>query len=93
MRKMFMLPAILGLGVFVCTSQSVNAFEWSDLNPAYWGHCPKCEKKKENCSCKKKKTPCQKEEQVTGGASPCNPCQKQAPQQCEPCEKLQEMSQ
>ena len=63
MKKTLSVLAVLGL-VSIIGSQSANAFEWSSLNPAYWGHCPKCEKKKADCGCKKVKKcdPCQKVE-------------------------------
>ena len=103
MKKTLSVLAVLGL-VSIIGSQSANAFEWSSLNPAYWGHCPKCEKKKADCGCKKFKkcdpfqklqTPC-----PTGAAAPCvkkepcNPCQKAIPQQkpCDACDRLQEMN-
>ena len=54
MKKTLSVLAVLGI-VSVIGSQSANAFDWSSLNPAYWGHCPKCEKKKADCSCKKQK--------------------------------------
>lgn len=103
MKKTLSVLAVLGL-VSIIGSQSANAFEWSSLNPAYWGHCPKCEKKKADCGCKKVKKcdPCQKIETPcpTGAAAPCakkepcNPCQKTIPQQkpCDPCDRLQEMN-
>ena len=98
MKKTLSILAVLGVMCFGL--QSAEAFSWSNLNPAYWGHCNKCEKPKKECGCKKKKKcgPC---EQMTGGASPCTPCniqqktepcpcQKSAP--CDPCEKLQNMN-
>ena len=107
MKKTLSVLAVLGI-VSVIGAQSANAFEWSSLNPAYWGHCPKCEKKKADCVCKKVKKcdPCKKVESPcpTGAAvpcdpcakkaQPCNPCQKPIPQQnnCEPCDRLQEMN-
>ena len=79
MKKTLSVLAVLGL-VSIIGSQSANAFEWSSLNPAYWGHCPKCEKKKAECGCKKLKK--------------CDPCQKAIPQQkpCDACDRLQEMN-
>ena len=88
--------AILGIAA-VISSQSANAFDWSNLNPAYWGHCPKCEKQKADCSCAKKANPCKKEKKCdpcekisepcpTGAAAPCNPCAKKA-EPCNPCAK------
>ena len=50
-KKTLSLLALLGM-VAVIGSQSASAFDWSNLNPAYWGHCPKCEKKKKDCGCK-----------------------------------------
>lgn len=92
MKKTLSMLAILGI-VAVIGSQSANAFEWSSMNPAYWGHCPKCEKKKADCKCKQKvkkcdpcekvKTPCPCE---TGAAAPCDPCAKK-PAPCDPCAK------
>ena len=102
MKKTLSLLAVLGIAVIVGT-QSASAFCWSNLNPAYWGHCPKCEKKKADCGCKKKidkDCPC-----TTGAAAPCDPCAKKVkkvapcepcstpPMQtrnCEPCDRLQQ---
>ncbi len=82
MKKTLSVLAVLGIVSFAGV-QSANAFDWSNLNPAYWGHCPKCEKKKPDCSCKKQKCdPCQ-----TGAAAPCDPCAKK--QKCDPCQKKQ----
>ena len=53
MKKTLSMLAILGI-VGVIGSQTANAFDWSSMNPAYWGHCPKCEKKKADCKCKQK---------------------------------------
>ncbi|MBQ7125829.1 hypothetical protein IJO12_01960 [bacterium] len=80
MKKILSVFALLGL--FVFGINSANAFSWSNLNPAYWGHCPRCEKKKSDCECKKIKKcdPC-----ATGQAAPCNPCEKAMPQPCNPC--------
>ena len=103
------LSVLAVLGIFSTIGmQTANAFEWSNLNPAYWGHCPRCEKKKPDCGCKKVKKcdPCKKVESPcpTGAAAPCdpcakkaqpcNPCQKIIQQQnnCDPCDKLQEMN-
>ncbi len=104
MKKTLSVLAILGIASVIGT-QTANAFEWSSLNPAYWGHCPRCEKKKADCGCKKVKKcdPCKKIEKTcpTGAAAPCDPCAKKAdpcqkivPQQkqCDPCDKLQEMN-
>ena len=104
MKKTLSVLAILGIAS-VIGSQTANAFEWSNLNPAYWGHCPKCERKKADCGCKKVKKcdPCEKFEKTcpTGAAAPCdpcakkaNPCQKVVPQQkpCDACDRLQEMN-
>ena len=82
MKKTLSVLAVLGI-VAISGLQQANAFNWSSLNPAYWGHCPKCEKKKPDCGCKKKvdkDCPC-----TTGAAAPCNPCTKQTP--CDPCQK------
>lgn len=95
MKKTLSVLAVLGM-VSIIGSQTANAFEWSSLNPAYWGHCPKCEKKKPKCECKKKCDPCKKIESPcpTGAAAPCDPCQKQVtqPKPCDVCDKLQEMN-
>ena len=104
MKKTLSVLAVLGIVSFI-GSQSANAFEWSSLNPAYWGYCPKCEKKKADCGCKKVKKcdPCEKIEKTcpTGAAAPCDPCAKKAtpcqkvvPQQkpCDACDRLQEMN-
>lgn len=104
MKKTLSVLAILGIASVIGT-QTANAFEWSNLNPAYWGHCPKCERKKADCGCKKVKKcdPCEKIEKTcpTGAAAPCdpcakkaNPCQKVVPQQkpCDACDRLQEMN-
>ena len=104
MKKTLSVLAILGIAS-VIGSQTANAFEWSNLNPAYWGHCPKCERKKADCGCKKVKKcdPCEKIENTcpTGAAAPCDPCAKKAnpckkvvPQQkpCDACDRLQEMN-
>lgn len=87
MKKTLSVLALLGF-ISVVGTQSAQAFCWSNLNPAYWGHCPKCEKKKSDCECQKKKCdPCEKISQPcpTGAAAPCDPCAKQKP--CEPCQK------
>ena len=85
MKKTLSLLAILGF-VSAIGVQSANAFSWSNMNPAYWGHCPKCEKKKSDCGCKKQKkcNPCEKT------IKPCDPCTgAAAPAQtpCDPCAK------
>ena len=79
MKKTLSVLAVLG---FVAISmQSAEAFCWSNLNPANWGHCPcKCEKPK--CGCQKKCDPC-----TTGAAAPCDPCTKKKIQTCDPCQK------
>ena len=86
MKKTLSLLAVLGI-VSVIGTQSAHAFSWSSLNPAYWGHCPKCEKKKSDCDCNKKCDPCEKLSQPcpTGAAAPCDTCEKQKP--CDPCAK------
>ena len=95
MKKTLSMLVALGILSFAGI-QGANAFDWSNLNPAYWGHCPKCEKKKADCSCKKAKKcdPCKKVENpcpCTGAAAPatCDPCQKQVqqPAPCNPCQK------
>lgn len=99
MKRTLSLLAVLG--ILTIGVQSANAFCWSNLNPANWGHCPKCQKVKKDCGCKKKIKPC--DEAETGAAVPCNPCKtKQQVKKCDkcpkvqtpcdPCEKLQEMS-
>ena len=45
MKKTLSVLAVLGIAAVIGT-HSANAFERSSLNPAYWGHCPKCEKQK-----------------------------------------------
>lgn len=90
MKKTLSVFAALGIAA-VIGIQSASAFQWSDLNPAYWGgRCPKCQKQKADCGCKKEKScdPCQKAEPcpcTTGAAAPCDPCAKKAP--CDPCQK------
>lgn len=99
MKKTLSVLAILGVASVIAT-QNAMAFDWSNLNPAYWGHCPKCEKKKPECKCKKEKecNSCEKVkkcdpcEAATGAAAPCaktpapcNPCQKQVTQPT-PCD-------
>ena len=82
MKKTLSVLAVLGMVTFSGIQQA-EAFSWSNLNPAYWGHCPKCEKKKPDCGCKKKidkDCPC-----TTGAAAPCDPCAKKTP--CDPCKK------
>jgi len=81
MKKTLSILALLGVMCF--SLESANAFSWSSLNPAYWGHCPKCEKQKKDCGCKKRCNPC---ETYTGGASPCDPCAKKV-KKCDPCKK------
>lgn len=96
MKKTLSVLAVLGIFAFM-SAQSANAFEWSNLNPAYWGNS-KC-RKECDCGCKKVKKcdPCQKQVTQpcpcsTGAAAPCNPCQKQIKQPCDACDRLQEMS-
>ena len=99
MKKTLSVLAVLGM-VSVMGVQTAQAFDWSNLNPAYWGHCPRCERKKSDCECKKVKKcdPCQKIKKCdpceTGAAAPCDPCQKQItqPAPCDPCQKLQNMN-
>jgi len=102
MKKFLSVLAVLGVVSFGV--QSANAFCWSSLNPAYWGHCPKCQKVKKDCGCHKKTNPC--DETITGGAADCdhnkkvkNPCKKeksspchikQQTSPCNPCEKQKE---
>jgi len=98
MKKTLSVPALLGIAVLIGMGNA-NAFEWSSLNPAYWGHCPKCEKQKADCSCVKKEEPCRKEKTcdpckkvenpcpcTTGAAAPCDPCAKKT-EPCSPCAK------
>jgi len=106
MKKILSVLAVSGMAALI-GAQSANAFDWSNLNPAYWGHCPKCEKQKTDCGCKKVKKcdPCQKIENEcpTGAAAPCDPCVKKTPcdpckkevtqpKPCDTCDKLQEMT-
>ena len=76
MKKTLSVLAVLGIAAVIGT-HSANAFEWSSLNPAYWGHCPKCEKQKADCSCAKKADPCKK--------AKCDPCKKE--KKCDTCQK------
>lgn len=90
MKKTLSVLAVLGV-VSLMGAQSANAFDWSNLNPAYWGNS-KC-RKECDCGCKKKVKkcdPCKKVENPcpcpTGAAAPCDPCAKKiAP--CDPCQK------
>lgn len=106
MKKTLSVLAVLG--IVACGMQSVQAFTWSNLNPATWFGSGKCGCEKPKCGCEKKKCdPCS-----TGYAAPCNPCEKKkiecnpckkqivqpcepcqkARQICDPCNKLQEMN-
>ena len=94
------LSTLAVLGIVAVGVQSANAFCWSNLNPANWGHC-KCQQKCDPCGnitggaancdpCKKKQKcdPCQKQVK-----QPCNPCQTQKTRQnCDPCDQLQQMN-
>ncbi len=104
MKKTLSVLAVLGI-VSVMGAQSAHAFDWSSFNPAYWGHCPKCERKKKDCDCKRKCDPCKTEKKCnpcektitpcpTGAAAPCDPCKREVtqPQPCDPCNKLQNMA-
>ena len=90
--KKNLLATTLLVAITASTTAS-HAFNWSNLNPANWGTCPKCEKvcKKEDpckpkCKCKKTKCdPCERKV-----AEPCNPCQTRDITPCDPCDKLQE---
>jgi len=75
------LVALSVIGAFALSNQASQAFSWQNLNPANWGTCPRCERPKRDCLCKKDKcNPCKKME------NPCNPCEtKQVP--CDPCMK------
>ena len=88
MKKTLSVLALLGVISF--SIPTAEAFCWSNLNPAYWGHCPRCEKTKNDCKCKKKCDPC---ESMTGGAANCNPCKKvkQKKNKCNPCQVQQEL--
>ena len=92
MKKTLSVLAILGI-VGALGIQEVSAFSWSNLNPAYWGHCPRCEKKKNNCECKKKCDPCKNVDKdcpcPTGYAAPCDPCEKKKASPCDPCDRIQ----
>jgi len=94
------LSVLVLMGMVACSFQAAEAFSWSNLNPANWGHCNKCEKKIAPCDtgyaapcdpCKKKKVkkcnPCQ----VKQSAQPSEPCQKER-ENCDPCDKLQDMN-
>ena len=84
MKKTLSMLAVLG--VMAIGIQSAQAFCWSNLNPANWGHCKcqnKCEKQCDPCKKVQTCDPCGK---MTGAASPCNPCQKK--QTCDPCKKI-----
>ena len=94
MKKTLSVLALLG--IVTCSAPSAEAFCWSMLNPANWGHC-KCEKKCDPCEtgyaapCEKKKLkkcdPCKVQQQV----EPCDPCEK-VKKECDPCDKLQNMN-
>ena len=89
MKKFLSVVALAGLFGLMGV-QSAQAFSWSNLNPANWGHCSKCEKKKPDCGCPKV-NPCPCE---TGAAAPCDPCNKPItqPKPCDPCDRLQQMN-
>ena len=99
MKKTLSILALLGF--VACAVPSANAFSWSNLNPANWGHCNKCEKKCNPCDtgyaapcdpCEKKKVkkcdPCKVKQPVQ---QPCEPCQK-VRENCDPCDQLQNMN-
>ena len=100
MKKTLSMLAVLGMAI-VIGGESAQAFTWSDLNPAYWGKCPRCEKKKTDCGCQKKEKECPC---TTGAAAPCNPCAQEVKKvpctpcskeirkniPCEPCDRLQQ---
>ena len=87
MKKTLSMLAVLGIFAFAGV-QSAEAFTWSNLNPFTWGRCNKCEQKKIECPCQTRTyndCPC-----PTGGAAPCNPCQKVIKQKpCDACDRLQ----
>ena len=83
MKKTLSVLAVLGM--IACCAQSVQAFSWSNLNPANWGHCPRCERPKNDCGCQKKCDPCGN---YTGAAAPCDPCAKKEIKKCDPCQKV-----
>ena len=95
MKKTLSLLALLGL--ISLSIPSAEAFSWSSLNPANWGHCNKCEKKCDPCAtgyaapcdpCAKKKKGCPCKVQT----QPCEqPCQK-VRENCDPCDRLQEIN-
>ncbi len=98
MKKTLSLLALLGIAAF--SIPQAEAFCWSNLNPANWGHC-KCEKKCKPCEtgyaapcdpCEKKKVkkcdPCKVQQPQT---KPCEPCQK-VRENCDPCDQLQNMN-
>lgn len=87
--KKTLLATTLLVAMAASTTAS-HAFSWSNLNPANWGTCPKCEKvcQKETCGCKPK---CKKEKCNTCKPKceckqKCNPCDKKA--ECDPCKKM-----
>ncbi len=97
MKKTLSLLALLG--VFALSAPQADAFSWSNLNPANWGHCKKCEKKCDPCDTgyaapcdpcakKKKNCPCKVQQPQ---AKPCEPCQK-VRENCDPCNQLQNMN-
>ena len=96
MKKTLSVLALLG--IVALSAPTAEAFSWSYLNPANWGHCNKCEKKCDPCATgyaspcdpcakKKKNCPCQVQQQQ----KPCEPCQK-VRENCDPCDKLQQMN-
>ena len=75
MKKTLSILAVSG--ILAAQIPSAYAFSWSNLNPANWGHCSKCEKNTEPCP--------------TGYASPCDPCAKKKEKKCDPCEVKQQV--
>lgn len=90
--KKTLLATTLLVAITASTTAS-HAFNWSNLNPANWGTCPKCEKvcKKEDpckpkCKCKKTKCdPCKKEKCNTCKPK-CDPCERKVAEPCNPCQ-------
>ena len=93
------LSVLVLFGIFAFFAPASDAFTWSNLNPANWGHCKKCEKKCDPCStgyaspcdpCAKKKkgSPCKVQQQPQPCQTPC----KKVRENCDPCDRLQEMN-
>ena len=96
MKKTLSVLALSGI-IALSAMSKAEAFCWSNLNPANWGHC-KCEKKCDTsptgyaapcdpCAKKKKSSPCKVQQQT----KPSEPCRK-VKENCDPCDKLQQMN-